>query len=101
MPAYVKDGVVTYHIQRIDVLSLAKMLAALHAMIGLVIGFLITMISFLGPEGSDRVLFGPLAIIFLPLINFILGFIGGALVAGCYNLSVSFLGGIKIHLSED
>lgn len=101
MPAFVKDGVVSYQIKRIEVLSLAKVLAALHAMMGLVLGAWMSILSLSGPENSERVLFGPLSIIFLPLANLVLGFFGGALVAVCYNLLVGVLGGIRIYLSKD
>lgn len=88
-------------IQRIEIFSLAKVLGVLHAMIGFLIGALMSVVSLLGSGGSEQMAFGSLSIIILPLINLVLGFIGGALVAWCYNLLVSVLGGIKIHLSEE
>lgn len=97
MAVHQSDDLSVYAVKKIDILSLAKMLGALHAAIGLIMGLLMSIASLTGMVDPDRVLFGSAAVIFLPVVNFVLGFFGGALIAVIYNFIGTFFGGIKIY----
>ena len=84
------------------------MLGALYAIIGLIIGAIVAVASMLGaslapPEaGSSGVvsmIFGVGAIIFLPIIYGIFGFIGGLIVPSIYNLLAGIVGGVEVDVS--
>jgi len=94
-------------LRRIGAMSLAKMLGALYALLGLIIGALISLVSIVGSalfrsaSGDSSALFGVLfgagAIIILPIVYGCIGFIGGLIVAGLYNLLAGAVGGIEIE----
>ena len=93
-------------IRRVGVLSLGKMLGALYALLGLIIGAIFTCVSAFGAaaafagSGDNEalgLLFGVGAIIILPLFYGIIGFIGGLIVAFLYNFLAGFVGGIEIY----
>ncbi|MBU7019238.1 MAG: hypothetical protein HXS44_17140 [Theionarchaea archaeon] len=94
-------------IRRIDVVSLAKVEGALGAVIGLIIGIFAALIGiamggFAEMAGMDVPGFGLFmgvgAIIFVPIIYGVGGFISGLIVAALYNLVAGWIGGIKIEL---
>jgi hypothetical protein len=82
-------------VRRVGALSLGKILGAVYALLGLVIGAFFALFSVLGSllgiavggsdtQGSEAlfgVLFGVGSIIFLPIFYGILGFIGGLITA--------------------
>ena len=94
-------------IRRIGVLSTAKVLGVLYALLGLIFGALFTCISLFGALAARSVfgegggdfgaLFGIGAIIVLPILYGILGFIGGAIMAALYNLVAGWVGGIELE----
>jgi hypothetical protein len=96
-------------IRRIGVLSLAKVLGLLYALLGLIIGGLVTCFSLFGtlvaganmPEGPEGPLFGLVfglgSIIILPIFYGLAGFIGGLIVATLYNLLAGWVGGIELE----
>lgn len=95
-------------IQRIGVLSAAKILAATYAALGLLFGALVSLASLLGAAaafgqnqgagGAFGMLFGVGAIIILPLFYGTIGFIGGAIGAFIYNLVAGVVGGIELDV---
>ena len=97
-------------IRRIDVLSLAKVLGVLYAMLGLVFGLLFSFFSLMGAaigagmqdagaEGTVfSLLFGVGAVVAMPILYGIMGFVGGLLTALFYNLTAGFVGGIRLDL---
>lgn len=94
-------------IRRIGVLSAGKVLGALYAGLGLIIGLFFSLFALLGLAavlGGDHdgglagMLFGVGAVIALPLFYGVLGFIGGVISAFLYNLVAGIVGGIEIEV---
>jgi hypothetical protein len=90
-------------VSSVGVLSLAKMLGAIYALLGLLLMpffFLIGIAgSMVGPRDNPLGAIAPLALgIMAPLFYGCLGFIGGAVVALLYNLMAKWLGGIEVNL---
>jgi hypothetical protein len=95
---------VTKHITKIGVLSLGKISAVIYAIMGLIFGALITLMSLgmgsiMGSDGAFAgLLFGVGAIITVPIFYGVLGFIGGVIVALIYNAATGFIGGLEIEV---
>jgi hypothetical protein len=98
-------------LQRIGVLSCAKVLGAVYTGVGLIVGFFVSLFAVLQSmflAGSDfgsgaaafGALFGVGAIVILPIVYGVMGFLGGALVAFIYNLVSGFVGGMELVLRE-
>lgn len=92
-------------LKSIGVISCAKVLGLMYAVMGLVLGGLISLISLLGAAvsthgGIQGMLFGVGAIIFLPIFYGVLGAIGGLLFALLYNLVARFSGGLELDLKS-
>ena len=94
-------------IHRVGVLSLAKVLAALYGLFGLIFGALMAFLSVIGAglgqatgaEGAwFAALFGVGALIILPVIYGVMGFLGGALTAFLYNICSGLVGGVEVEL---
>lgn len=99
-------------IRKIGVLSLGKLLAIMYAFIGALLGLLYALFALIGggammASGSgDAALGGGMmmglgvaAIIVLPILYGILGFIGGLLTALFFNIAARFAGGLEIEAS--
>ncbi len=94
-------------IARVGVLSLAKVLATLYEVLGLILGALMAFFSLIGAglgqaSGAEGAwvgaLFGVGAVIILPILYGVTGFLGGALTAFLYNICSGIVGGIEIEL---
>jgi len=93
-------------INRIGVLSAAKLLGALYALLGLifgVFGFLLfavlgTIFNSLG-LGSYGIIAGIVVLFACPITMGISGFISGAISALLYNLVAKFVGGIELDMA--
>lgn len=94
-------------IKKVGVLSMAKFHALLFAIIGLLAGLFI---ASLGPlfSAASKITgqsfpftgLGVLAIIILPIVYGIMGFVGGAIAAVIYNLIARWIGGIEVELEQ-
>jgi len=85
----------------VGVLSVAKVHAAIMALVGLLIGLCIAIL------GGAASMFHPLAgviglaaIIVLPIVYAVMGFVMGAIVALLYNLVAGYVGGIELDLKK-
>ena len=97
-------------VKKIGVLSLAKFLGGIHAAIGLLIGAVASLAALAGAAigsaqgGDDAVpaivgaLLGVGAIILLPLLYGVMGFLGGLITAFLYNVFSSIFGGIELEV---
>ncbi len=94
-------------VKRLGVLSVAKIQAAVMGVMGLVIGLIYGVILVVtgiiavasGSKAGILMVFGAIAaVILLPLLYALLGFVFGALSAWVYNLVAGRLGGIEIEL---
>jgi len=92
-------------VKKIDVATFATMLGAVSGIAGFIAGLIIAVlsseISSLFPGLTERtvildVLLGESAIIILPIIAFIWGFVEGSVFAVIYNYLAPRIGGIKL-----
>ena len=97
-------------LRRIGILSLGKFFCFLYGLMGLLFGTLVLLASLLGAtwvalNGRGSVVamlgIGVGAIIVLPLLYGLLGFLAGIIGATPFNFVASMVGGIEIELSED
>lgn len=99
------DTVATRYITKIGVLSFGKIFGIIYAMMGLILGAIMSiMFMIVGPveTGStiENLMFGVGSIIVLPITYGIIGFIGGIITAFIYNIAVGFTGGLKIEVES-
>lgn len=101
----------TTTIRRFGVLSVGKQLGLTYALIGLIIGAVIALLSLFGAalgsafgdESGGGAVFGAFfgvgAIILAPIFYGLIGFLGGLIGAGIYNLVAGATGGIEVELT--
>jgi hypothetical protein len=95
-------------LRRIGPLSLAKIAGLLYALGGLIGGAFISLFALAGAAssnfGASWVSFGPAfgvaAIILLPLLYGVMGFIGGLIGAAVFNVLVDVVGGIELEVVQ-
>lgn len=90
-------------IKKLDVFSVALIIGAIYAVLGLVFGIIFAVVGaaafgFADVPGAFGLFFGAAAIIVLPLFYGVLGFIFGAVFAFLYNVLAKRIGGIKVEL---
>ena len=90
-------------IKRIDPMSIAKISGALYAIMGLLAGGIIALVSLAGPAASGMpkgglfgMMFGVGAIIILPICYGLVGFIGTLIAAAIYNGLAKVVGGVVL-----
>jgi hypothetical protein len=95
-------------IRRVNPMSVAKIAGLLYAIIGLVIGALMSLFfmavgSAMPEEASSHVMgamFGAGAIVVMPVFYGVLGFVGTAIAALIYNALAGMIGGIEIEIDS-
>lgn len=109
-------------LKSVGVVSCGVVLGCIYAVVGLIVGGLFSLVSFMGlalnraqpdmiqgqfpgrgiggAEVGAGILFGTCAIIAAPVIYGIMGFVGGMLIAGFYNLIASVVGGIEVEFTD-
>lgn len=91
-------------VTKIGIASLAKISAAIYALMGLIFGTFMTLTSMtmgsaMGSEGAIiGMIFGIGAIIFLPIFYGIIGFISGVITAFIYNIVAKRIGGLEVEV---
>lgn len=96
-------------VKKFGALSVGKICGLVYAVIAFIIGFFVTvfaLISVATATGEEKsafgsILFGVGAIIFLPILYGVLGFIGGVISAWIYNVAARWIGGIEVELEEE
>ena len=94
-------------VKRVGIFSVGKVLGAVYALVGLIAGGVISLISLAGAaasgsrEGIAGAFFGVGAIVIVPPLYGAVGFIGGIIVAAFYNLIASLIGGIEVEIVTD
>jgi hypothetical protein len=89
-------------LMRVDPLSAAKVMGIVYAFMGFLFGAFMTLLGVLGnaagaQQGPGGILFGVGAVIVLPIVYGIGGFVGGIISAAVYNFVVSMVGGIEFE----
>jgi hypothetical protein len=102
-------------VKSVGVLSVGKVFACLYALLGLIVGGIFSLVALASasagaaaggapPEaqraGVVALLLGAGAIIIMPILYGVGGFVGGIIVAVLYNVVAAITGGIEIELTE-
>lgn len=103
---FTAEASVRFKVKHIDVLTAAKVTAALHGVLGLLIGVVAAFTILVVPMPiAARGLFAPgkgvvalLALVALPGSYLVIGFVSGALLAALYNLAVHIVGAVEVEL---
>ena len=85
-------------IKSIGVLSVAKISGTIGALVGLVIGIPVAVVVYFTGSSWQLGAAGWVAVVALPLLYGVLGFVGGALYAWLYNVVSGWVGGIEVDL---
>ena len=92
-------------IKRVGPLSVGKVAGTLYAVMGLLIGAVVSLVAMAGGMASDSAgasgfgaLIGVGAIIIFPLLYGVLGFLFTMLAAVIYNVVAGMVGGIEVDL---
>ena len=94
-------------VKRVVPMSVAKVAAALYAILGLIFGGILSVISFAGqafaPDAGEGgmigMLFGAAAVVLFPIFYACLGFVMSLLMAALYNLVAGWVGGVEVDIA--
>jgi hypothetical protein len=90
-------------INRIAPFSLARISGTLYAVMGLIIGALVSLVAMAGMFGGSDSGFGPIfgvgAIIILPILYGCIGFVASLIGAWFYNVLASVVGGVELDVT--
>ena len=93
-------------IKRIGPMSIARLTGMLYAVMGLVIGGIISLVALAGGFASDSEgaaafggLIGVAAVVVLPICYGLLGFVATLIAAWLYNVAAGVVGGIEVDIS--
>lgn len=90
-------------IKSVDTISVAKVFGFLYALLGIVVGGFIALLSLAGAglgqnaDAGMMAVFGVGAVVALPIFYGICGFIGGLLMGLLYNVTSGIVGGIEFE----
>ena len=97
-------------IKRVGPVSLGKILGIIYAVIGFFVGLFFSFFMLMGtvlgsivedsPEPLVGMIFGVGAVFAFPIFYGILGFLGGIITAGIYNVVSRWVGGIEVEFEE-
>ena len=75
--------------------------AAIGAVVGVIYGVVITVISLLGKDGAPGILIALGTALCAPILYGAMGFIAGALTAFIYNMAAKAIGGVQFEFEKD
>ena len=87
-------------LEKISILPLAKISSALHALVGFVLGMIVTIGSLTSQDENGIWSLGPWSVLVFPVVNAGLGFLTGAFMAWGYNYFAQGFGGIEFEVEE-
>lgn len=96
-------------IRRVDPLSVGKIAGLLYAIMGLVFGAVFSLIALAGATfaasaGEEApfvgLIFGAGAVIVLPVVYGVMGFIMTAIMAVIYNVLAGMVGGVRLEVEQ-
>jgi hypothetical protein len=96
-------------VKRVGVLSVGRIACLLYGVVGILAGLLLAGIAPLMRDqpGAESLgpffplLFGAGAIVFLPILYSVIGFVVGVVLAAVYNGVARWTGGVEIELAPD
>jgi hypothetical protein len=101
-PTAVETATVYWQLKSLGVLSTAFVGAVVNALLGLIAGLVVAIVSFTPAWAALPFVRGPfagvLAIVVLPLVYGAIGFVSGTVLAVVYNLAARLVGGIRMLL---
>jgi hypothetical protein len=90
-------------INRVGPLSSAKVVGLLYAILGLAMGAIVSLISasgaFAQASGAASPLFGIAAVVFIPIVYGVMGFVMTLILAALYNGLAKLVGGVEIDIT--
>ena len=89
-------------INRVGPLSSAKVVGLLYAILGLAMGAIISLISASGgfaQAGPAVPFFGIAAVVFIPIVYGVMGFVMTLILAALYNGLAKLVGGVEIDVT--
>lgn len=96
-------------LRRVGAVSLAKVFGVLYGLLGLILGGFLALFSLLGAgigaaSGSEEAWFGAIfgvgAVIILPILYGVIGFVAWWIGGALYNLVAGMVGGIVVELES-
>ena len=92
-------------IKRVGPLSVAKIAAALYAIMGLIAGAVFSLFTAAGAFGRGSedafvfpMMFGAASIVFFPILYACLGFVGSLIFTALYNVLAGVVGGVEVDV---
>jgi flagellar biosynthesis protein FliQ len=88
-------------IKSVSAKSLAKLLGAMYAIIGLVFGLVVSLLALVSQAedaGALGIMLSAGAVIVFPLMYGLMGWIGGYICGWLYNLLAKRIGGIRVEV---
>lgn len=95
-------------INRVRPLSVGKVAGMLYAILGLIFGAIVSLIAMAGGMGANpdepgaavwSAIFGAGAVVLLPIMYGVFGFVMTLLMAALYNLTARMVGGVEIDVT--
>jgi hypothetical protein len=97
-------------VKKVGPVSLGKILGIIYAFFGFIIGLFFSFFMLMGtifgsiiedsPEPLVGLIFGFGSVVAFPVFYGLMGFLGGIITAGLYNVTSRWVGGIEIELEE-
>jgi hypothetical protein len=97
-------------VKSVGLFSLAKIMGIIYAFFGFIAGLFFSFFALIGaflganfadsPEPLVGLIFGVGSVVFFPILYGVLGFIGGIVIAGIYNLTAKWVGGLEVELEK-
>ena len=88
-------------LKNLSVLPSAKMFSALYTILGIIAGSIMAIAGMVTGEDQFTFGLGPWAVVVIPLLNMIMGFILGAFISWAYNLLSKSLGGFELEFEAE
>ena len=86
---------------KIRAMPLATMLCCLHAIIGFILGLIVTIASSVSSAPEEGLMsLGAWSLLVFPILNAVVGFLSGLFIAACYNFLTPFCGGIEVEVER-
>ncbi len=88
-------------LKKLDLISTATIFAAIYAAIGVIVGAMVAVLSILTGDTAPSMLFaGVGSIVVLPVVYGAIGFVGGLILAGVFNVVAGMTGGPRFSVEE-
>lgn len=97
-------------VKSLGLFSLAKIMGIIYAFFGFIVGLFLSFFALMGaflgsvledsPEPLVGMIFGIGSVVLFPILYGVLGFVGGIITAGIYNLTAKWVGGLEVELEE-